>query len=136
MTHALPQLGMKAVLKTDFVHALEAVTAALKAEGFGVLTEIDVQATFKDKLNVDFRPYRILGACNPSLAHRALTATGEVGLLLPCNVTVTQLETNEVEVSIVDPTAMMDIMQHPDLDAISAEARAKLQRVVDALRST
>lgn len=135
MTHAPPQLGMKAVLNTDFAHALEAVTAALKAEGFGVLTEIDVQATFKNKLNVDFRPYRILGACNPTLAHRALTATGEVGLLLPCNVTVTQLEANEVEVAIVDPTAMMDIMQHPDLDAVSAEARAKLQRVVDALRS-
>lgn len=99
MTHAVSTLGMKTVLNTDFAHALEIVTAALKTEGFGVLTEIDVQATFKNKLNVDFRPYRILGACNPALAHRALTATGEVGLLLPCNVTVTQLDTGEIEVA-------------------------------------
>lgn len=135
MTHAVSTLGMKAVLNTDFAHALEIVTAALKTEGFGVLTEIDVQATFKNKLNVDFRPYRILGACNPALAHRALTATGEVGLLLSCNVTVTQLDTGEIEVAIIDPIAMMDVMKHPDLDAIAVEARAKLQRVADVLRS-
>src|SRR5512144_2191492 len=117
MTEMTPSsLGLSVRLHTDWETALQRVTAALKAEGFGVLTEIDVQTTLKKKLDVDFRPYKILGACNPPLAYRALQAAPEVGLLLPCNVTVTQVGENEIEVSLVDPLAMMDVIQHPALD--------------------
>src|SRR5512141_862033 len=91
-------LGLYARLHTDWETALQRVTAALKAEGFGVLTEIDVKETFKKKLDVDFRPYKILGACNPSLAYRALSAASEVGLLLPCNVTLSQAGDDSVDV--------------------------------------
>src|SRR5690606_25908819 len=97
------QMGMTTYLDTDYDTALTRVTEALKAKGFGALTEIDVKDTLKKKLDVDFRPYKILGACNPPLAHRALTAAPEVGLLLPCNVTVTRLDDGRVQVSIVDP---------------------------------
>jgi uncharacterized protein (DUF302 family) len=128
------KLGVTAHLNTDFDTALSRVTEALKTEGFGVLTEIDVQATLKKKLDVDFRPYKILGACNPPLAYRALQAAPEVGLLLPCNVTVTQVGKNEIEVSLVDPLAMMDVIQHPALDAVAREARAKLDRVAASLK--
>jgi len=135
MAEAAQQIGMKTQLNTDFANAIEQVTAALKSEGFGVLTEIDVQATFKQKLDVDFRPYQILGACNPALAHRALMATGEVGLLLPCNVTVAQAGDNAIEIAIVDPIAMLGVMQHPELEAIANEAREKLERVLNTLKS-
>ena len=127
-------LGFTVRINTSFDTALARVTEALKAEGFGVLTEIDVQATLKKKLDVDFRPYRILGACNPSLAHRALTAAPEVGLLLPCNVVVTQLAEGECQVSIVDPMNMLGIVGRPELEPIAHEARARLDRVADALK--
>jgi uncharacterized protein (DUF302 family) len=126
-------LGFSVQLDMDYESALESVTAALKTEGFGVLTEIDVKATLKTKLDVDFRPYKILGACNPPLAYRALQAAPQIGLLLPCNVTVSQ-EEDHCLVSLIDPIAMMDVIQHPDLVPIAEEARAKLERVAAALQ--
>ncbi|MBL8046144.1 MAG: DUF302 domain-containing protein [Anaerolineales bacterium] len=128
------QLGFKVELNATLEEALEKVTAALKTEGFGVLTEIDVQATLKKKLEVDFRPYRILGACNPSLAHRALTVAPEVGLLLPCNVTVAQVGANRVEVALVDLLAMLGIVANPALQTSADEAHAKLSRVAAILK--
>ncbi|MBZ0305235.1 MAG: DUF302 domain-containing protein, partial [Anaerolineae bacterium] len=104
-------LGMTVVLHTDFESAEKQVVEALKANGFGVLTEIDVKATLKQKLDVDFRPYKILGACNPPLAHRALTAAPEVGLLLPCNVTLSENAPGEILVSLVDPLMMLGVME-------------------------
>jgi uncharacterized protein (DUF302 family) len=127
-------LGLTAHLRADFNAALARVTEALQAEGFGVLTEIDVKDTLKKKLGVDFRPYKILGACNPPLAHRALTAAPEVGLLLPCNVVVTQLNDQTTDVSIIDPLSMLGFMGRPELEPIASEARARLDRVITALR--
>ena len=128
------QLGLTVRLNKNFDEALTQVTAALKAEGFGVLTEIDVKETLKKKLDVDFRPYKILGACNPPLAYRALSAAPEVGLLLPCNVTVSYVEDQVTEVAIIDPLSMLGIVNHPDLEPVAEEARARLDRVAAALR--
>lgn len=133
---ATTSIGFTAALETDFESALRRVVEALKAEGFGVLTEIDVRETMKSKLGADFRPYKILGACNPPLAHRALTAVPEVGLLLPCNVTVSQEGEALVNVSILDPFAMLGILKHPELEAVAQEARAKLERVIVSLQNT
>jgi uncharacterized protein (DUF302 family) len=127
------QIGRTVRLNTDYQTALTLVTDALKVEGFGVLTEIDVQATLKKKLDVDFRPYKILGACNPPLAHRALLAAPEVGLLLPCNVTVQYVADDVTEVSLVNPMAMMGIVPHPDLESVARDATARLDRVAAAL---
>lgn len=129
------QIGLTVHLQTDFATAIQRVTEALRVEGFGVLTEIDVKETMKKKLDVDFRPYRILGACNPTLAHRALTAAPEVGLLLPCNVTVSQDDEESVNVSIVDPISMLGVVKHPDLEPVAQEARAKLERVAASLKN-
>ena len=104
----------------------------LKQEGFGVLTEIDVKATLKKKLDVDFRKYVILGACNPPLAHQALTAELEIGLLLPCNVIVYEVNGGSV-VSIVDPISMLDVVANPDIQPVADEARTRLGRVAKAL---
>lgn len=134
MNTTATQLGLTVRLNTTYEAALNRVTNALKAEGFGVLTEIDVKATLKQKLDVDFRPYKILGACNPPLAYRALTAAPEVGLLLPCNVTVAQAEDGLVDVSLIDPLLMMGVMDNPALQPIATEARARLERVVTALK--
>ncbi len=128
------RLGLTVRLNTNFDDALTRVAAALKTEGFGVLTEIDVKETLKKKLDVDFRPYKILGACNPPLAYRALSAAPEVGLLLPCNVVVSYIEDNVTEVSIVDPLSMLGFVQHPDLEPVAEEARARLDRVAAALK--
>lgn len=128
----MAELGLTVKLHTDYETALQKVTEALKVEGFGVLTEIDVKATLKKKLDVDFRPYKILGACNPPLAYRALSAAPEVGLLLPCNVTVAQVD-DGIEVSIIDPLGMMGFVQHPDLEPVAEEARQRLERVAKAL---
>lgn len=130
------QIGFTVHLKTDFETAIQRVTDALKVEGFGVLTEINVKETLKKKIDVDFRPYKILGACNPTLAHRALTTAPQVGLLLPCNVTVSQESEGLVNVSIVDPIAMLGILQRPDLEAVAQEARAKLERVAASLQNS
>ncbi len=129
------QLGMTVRLKTDYETTLARVTEALKAEGFGVLTEIDVKATLKKKLDVDFRQYKILGACNPPLAYRALTTAPEIGLLLPCNVTVAEADDGSIEVALIDPMSMMGFIAHPDLEPIAEEARQRLERVVKALQS-
>lgn len=119
-------------LDLPYDQAVKKTTEALKEQGFGVLTEIDVQATLKKKLDADFRKYVILGACNPPLAHRALTAELEVGLLLPCNVIVYEQEGSSV-VSILDPIAMIGIANNPYLDPVAHEAKERLQRVVAAL---
>lgn len=132
-TQATEALGMTVYLDTDFETALEQVAEALKTEGFGILTEIDVKATLKKKIDVDFRPYRILGACNPPLAYRALSAVPQVGLLLPCNVTVSQMDDKRIEVSILDPIMMMSVAQHPDLEPVANEARERLERVAQLL---
>ncbi len=129
------RIGTTLQIKSDFDSALARVTEALKAEGFGVLTEIDVKETMKKKLNVDFRPYKILGACNPPLAHRALTAAPEVGLLLPCNVTVSQVGDGVVEVGLVDPLAMLGVVRNPALEPVAQEARARLERVAASLKN-
>jgi uncharacterized protein (DUF302 family) len=133
-TQTAAQLGLTVRLNKNFDDALAQAIAALKVEGFGVLTEIDVKETLKKKLDVDFRPYKILGACNPPLAYRALSTAPEVGLLLPCNVTVAYIEDNVTEVSIVDPLSMLGFVNHPDLEPVAAEARARLDRVAAALQ--
>ncbi len=121
--------GIRVKVSLPYAEAVEKTVAALKAEGFGVLTTIDVKQTIKEKLGEEYRPYVILGACNPPLAHRALTAEPEVGLLLPCNVVVYE-EGDSCVVSAMDPTAVAKVMPHPELQAVAKEARAKLERVL------
>jgi uncharacterized protein (DUF302 family) len=133
MMEATPTLGLKLHLPTDLDTALALVTAELKAEGFGVLTRIDVRETLQQKLGVEFRPYLILGACNPALAHRALSVAPEVGLLLPCNVTLAAAEGGGTDVALVDPLAMLGIVANVALAPIAAEARDRLARVAAAL---
>jgi len=128
-------VGRTVRLNADFETALARVIAALKIEGFGVLTEIDVKETLKKKLDVDFRPYKILGACNPPLAYRALSTAPEVGLLLPCNVVVAQVEDGVTEVSLVDPLAMLGVVAYADLRTIAEEAAARLDRVAASLQA-
>jgi len=117
----------------DFDEAIEAVTERLKEKGFGVLTEIDVKATLKKKLDVDFKNYRILGACNPGFAHKALTAEDKIGVMLPCNVIVEEHEDGRVEVSAVDPVASMQAVSNSDLKPIAEEVRENLREVIDRL---
>ena len=119
-------------LDVPFDQAVSRVTEALKREGFGVLTDIDVAATLKAKLGEDFRPYRILGACNPKLAYRALQLEDKIGTMLPCNVIVQQHE-GGVEVSAVDPVASMQAIENPGLAEVANEVRAKLKHVVESL---
>jgi uncharacterized protein (DUF302 family) len=116
-----------------FEEAVERVKAELKKDGFGVLTEIDVRKTLNEKLGVDFRPYRILGACNPSFAYKALQAEDKIGTMLPCNVIVQELTPGRIEVAAIDPLASMAAVQNPDLDTIGLEVREKLKAVVDRL---
>jgi len=120
-------------LDLPFDQAVARVIDALKKEGFGVLTDIDVSATMKAKLGEDFRPYRILGACNPQLAHRALQLEDKIGTMLPCNVIVQQHGDGGVEVSAVDPVASMQAIKNPGLAEIAKEVQAKLKKVVDGL---
>ncbi len=116
----------------DFDEALDRVTAALKAEGFGVLTSIDVADTLKTKIGADFRPYVILGACNPVLAHQALSADDNIGLMLPCNVVVAASE-DGAEVACIRPHAMMDIADAPAIRDVADQAQAKLERALGAV---
>jgi len=127
-------IGRTVRLHTDYETALARVIAALKVEGFGVLTEIDVRETLKKKLDVDFRPYKILGACNPPLAYRALSTAPEAGLLLPCNVVVAQVAEGVMEVSLVDPLAMLGVIAYADLKPVADEAAARLDRVAASLQ--
>jgi uncharacterized protein (DUF302 family) len=120
-------------LDLPFDQAVSRVTEALKREGFGVLTDIDVSATMKAKLGQDFRPYRILGACNPQLAYRALQLEDKIGTMLPCNVIVQQNANGNVEVSAVDPVASMQAVKNPGLAEVANEVQAKLKRVVEGL---
>src|SRR5690606_21490470 len=115
----------------NFEAAIEKLTNELKAEGFGVLTEIDIQQTLKKKLNVDLRPYRILGACNPQFAYEALKTENKIGTMLPCNVIVQELESGKVEVSAVDPVASMMAVSNDSLAGVATQVRAKLKRVID-----
>lgn len=114
-----------------FEEAIEKVTVELKEEGFGVLTEIDVKETLKKKLDVDFKKYTILGACNPGFAHQALQKEDKVGVMLPCNVIVEQHENGTVEVSAVDPVASMQAIDNSRLAAIAAEVKQRLSTVID-----
>ena len=116
-----------------FDAAIERVIAALKREGFGVLTDIDVKATMKRKLDVDFRNYRILGACNPPLAHQALQLEDKIGTMLPCNVVVQEIGGGRVEVSAVDPVASMQAIENPKLAEVARTVQAKLKAVVAGL---
>ena len=116
-----------------FDDAIAHVTEALKKEGFGVLTEIDVTATLKRKLDVDFRKYRILGACNPAFAYRALQAEDKIGTMLPCNVIVQERSDGQVEVSAVDPVASMLAVENRELGAIAEDVRGKLRNVIAGL---
>lgn len=120
-------------LRLPFETAISRVTEALKQEGFGILTEIDVQQTLKKKLDVDFRPYRILGACNPPLAYQALQAEDKIGTMLPCNVVVQELESGLVEVSAVDPVASMTAIENPKLGTVAQTVQARLRKVIDSL---
>jgi uncharacterized protein (DUF302 family) len=125
--------GFGKTVDLGFDTAVERVTAELAKEGFGILTEIDVKATLKKKLDADVRPYRILGACNPPFAKRALEAEPTVGLLLPCNVTVREDEAGQIHVDFMDPAVMSQMTSNPDLAKVAGEVREKLQRVMSAL---
>ena len=121
-------------LSLPFAEAIEHVTRALAANGFGVLTTIDVKATMKKKLDADFRPYTILGACNPGFARKALVAEDKIGTMLPCNVVVQQRGDKKVEVSAVDPVASMSAIENPRLSSIAGEVRDQLKQVIADIR--
>jgi uncharacterized protein (DUF302 family) len=116
-----------------FENAIQKVTDALKAEGFGILTEIDIKTTLKKKLDVDFYNYKILGACNPPFAYKALLAEDKIGTMLPCNVIIQEKVQGQIEVSAVDPAASMLSVENDDLREIATEIRAKLQNVIEQL---
>ena len=120
-------------LSCDFEEAVRLTTEALRREGFGIITEIDVRDTLKKKINVDFRPYRILGACNPALAHEALQIEDKVGTMLPCNVIVQDKGHGKTEVAAIDPVASMQAIDNPRLTSAAEQVRAKLRRTIEAL---
>ena len=120
-------------IAASFDDAIQKVTDALKAEGFGILTEIDIKATLKKKLDVDFYNYKILGACNPPFAYKALLAEDKIGTMLPCNVIVQEKIPGQVEVSAVDPAASMQAIENKTLADIAIEIRARLQKVIEQL---
>jgi uncharacterized protein (DUF302 family) len=126
--------GFSINLNNSFEDTITRVTDALKEEGFGILTEIDVKATLKAKIDVDRLPYTILGACNPSLAHQALEAEPDIGLLLPCNVVVRQEEDGSITVAFMDPAAVLALVDKPGVEALAGEVRGRLERVRDALQ--
>jgi len=127
------QYSFNKTVDMPFDDVVDRVVDALKNSGFGVLTDIDVQATFKKKLDVDFRKYRILGACNPYFAHQALLVERRIGTMLPCNIVVQETDDGRVEVSAVDPIASMKSIKNPDLKEIAEEVQDRLQRVVESL---
>lgn len=125
--------GFGKTVDGKFDDVVERVTSALSKEGFGVLTEIDMAATMKKKLDVDMRPYRILGACNPPLAHRAVTEVPDIGLLLPCNVTVREDDEGNVQVAFMDPSSVMGLVDNPGIEPVAKEVKERLERVAAAL---
>jgi uncharacterized protein (DUF302 family) len=127
------KFGFGKMVDLGFEEAVDTVTEELGKEGFGVLTEIDVQATLKKKLGEDMRPYKILGACNPPLAHQAVSAVPEIGLLLPCNVLVRENDEGKVRVSFMDPGAVLGLVDNPDVEPLAAEVKTRLERVLAAL---
>jgi uncharacterized protein (DUF302 family) len=131
-TNPFGKLGITAKVALPYAEAIIRTKAALKAEGFGVLTEIDVRATLKEKIGVEFRPYIILGACNPKLAHQALTTAPAVGLMLPCNVVVEEVEGGSI-VSAIDPEAGMAATGEAGLESIAKEAKERLSRAICAI---
>lgn len=120
-------------LNVSFEEAVSKVTEELKKEGFGILTDIDVQVTLKKKLDVDFRKYRILGSCNPPFAYQALLKEDKIGTILPCNVIVQELSEGSVEVAAIDPISSMQAIKNPELQGIAEQVRAKLKQVIDRL---
>ena len=125
--------GFGKTVASSFDAAVDKVTQELQKEGFGVLTDIDVAATLKKKLNQDIPPYRILGACNPPLAHRALEVEPSIGLLLPCNVVVRQDDAGKVRVEFMDPNAVLNLVNKPEVHQLASEVRQKLERVMQVL---
>ncbi len=125
--------GFGKTIDLSFDDAIAHVTQALQGEGFGILADIDVAGAMKKKLNQDMPPYRILGACNPPLAHRALESEPSIGLLLPCNVVVRQDEAGAVHVEFMDPAAVLDLVNKPEITALASEVRQRLERVMQAL---
>lgn len=126
--------GFNVKVKGTMEQVIKKVTDALQTEGFGILTEIDVQATLKKKLNIDRKPYRILGACNPSYAHQALDAEPDIGLLLPCNVVVREEDNGSIDVGFMDPEAVLGLVKSDAVRKIGKEVRIKLERVRDTLK--
>ncbi len=127
------QYSIDKILDMPFDDAVNRVVEELKKEGFGVLTDIDVQTTLKKKLDVDFRKYRILGACNPPFAYKALQAERRIGTMLPCNVIVQETEAGQIEVSAIDPIASMRAIENPNLQEIADQVRDKLKKVIERL---
>ena len=130
------QYAFRTDLPVSFDTALDKVTEALSDEGFGILTEIDVRETLKKKLDVDFRQYRILGACNPPLAHQALKIEDDIGLLLPCNVVVADIGENNTRIAAIDPTAAMTIADNDRVEPIAADVAERLKRVLTAVEES
>jgi len=120
-------------IKESFDVAVQKVTKALKEEGFGILTEIDVKETLKKKLDVDFRKYKILGACNPNFAYKALQVESKIGVMLPCNVVVQELDNGQIEISAINPVSAMQAVENKDLEYIAEQINIKLQQVIDSL---
>jgi uncharacterized protein (DUF302 family) len=129
----MSQYFFSKTVDSSFGEAVERVTEELKKEGFGVLAEIDVQTTMKNKLDVNFRPYKILGACNPNFAYQALQAEKNIGLMLPCNVIVQDAGDGKTEVAAIDPLVAMSRVDNPALEPIAAQVRAKLRRVIECV---
>lgn len=128
--------GFHAASSHGFDDTIVRVTDALKAEGFGVLSDIDVAATFKAKLGIERRPYRILGACNPTLANQAIGTDSDIGLLLPCNVVVREEDDGKVTVAFMDPAAVLELVDEPDIDALAQDVKGRLERVRDVIANT
>ncbi|WP_058555269.1 DUF302 domain-containing protein [Thiohalocapsa sp. ML1] len=127
--------GVSTKVSTGFDETIERVTEALKTQGFGVLSDIDVSATLKNKLGVDLRPYRILGACNPDFAHKAISAEPDIGVLLPCNFVVREDDAGDVHVLFMNPLAVLDLVENPQVPGLAEYVREKLDLVMEAVKS-